>query len=87
MNLVRGEVVWRLHATHGFPLEVSIPLLADRGYCPTWLDLIAAAETDGAKRGPLLRRLDPIIGDSYDAETAAAIRARLQHHHPRLEEA
>ena len=78
MRLVRGEVVWRLHATHGFPLELSIPLLADRGLCPTWFDLLAAAERDGAKRSALVRRIMDIVGDAFDPETAHAIRTKLE---------
>jgi alanyl-tRNA synthetase len=74
MMLIDGADVWGLHATYGFPLELSLPILADRGYIPTWDKLFAAAEADGANPERLLRRVYEIVGDAYDSETATAIR-------------
>ena len=76
-TLVDGARIWELHATHGFPLEMSIPMLADRGYVPTWDRLFAAAERDGANRDRLKRRIHETMGDAYDAETATEMRCRL----------
>ena len=72
-----GGTIWMMHATHGFPLELSIPMLADRDQVPDWVGLIRAALRDGVNLPGLLRRLDAVVGDSYEATTAAAIRQRL----------
>ena len=74
---VPGDQLWALHATHGLPLEVALPLLADRGYVVSWLDLLAAAERDGANRPRLIRRLRDIITDSYEPDFAREVLARL----------
>lgn len=75
MPLIDGAKVWHLHATHGFPLEMSIPLLWDRGIIPTWKELIDSAKRDGAKR--IKDRLSAIIGDTYPPEMKAEMRRRL----------
>lgn len=75
--LVDGAEVWKLHATHGLPLEISIPMLADAGHIPTWDRLVEAAERDGTNRERLMRRLHDIVGDAFDVGTAAAIREAL----------
>lgn len=75
--LVDGERIWWLHATHGFPLEFSIPMLADRGYVPTWDRLVGAAQADGANMEHLGRRLSHAVGDGYPPEFAAEVRKRM----------
>ena len=78
MKLIDGAKIWELHATHGFPIEFSIPLLAERGYCPTWVELVRTALKDGVNLPRLLDRLDSVIGDSYAPGVAAEIRARFK---------
>jgi hypothetical protein len=66
-----------MHATHGLPLEVLLPLLADRGVFPTWDALFRAALADGANLERLHRQIDQAIGDAWAPATAQVIRARL----------
>lgn len=76
-RLIDGAEVWKLHATYGFPLEMSLPILADRSYIPTWDSLLLAADKDGADLPRLCRRLHDAVGDAYPAETALHIREGL----------
>ena len=78
MRLIDGAKIWELHATHGFPIEFSIPLLAERGYCPTWVELVREALKDGVNLPRLLGRLDSVIGDSYTPDVANEIRTRFK---------
>jgi len=77
MVLIDGAEVWKLHATHGFPLDFSIPLIADREGMITWDRLIAAATRDGVNVARLLRQLQDIVGDAYPPSVAEEIRRRL----------
>jgi len=79
MKVVDGALVWKLHATYGFPLELSLPILADRGLVPAWDRLLDAAAADGADVARLIRRLDESCGDAYPPDMADFIRAGLQH--------
>jgi hypothetical protein len=72
-----GEGLWWLHATHGFPLEFSIPMAAERGYVPTWDRFFLAAKRDGANLPVLARRVSDAVGDGYPAEFATGFRERL----------
>lgn len=76
-TVIDGAEVWKLHATFGFPLELSLPLLADRGYVPAWDRLLGAAGADGANVPRLLRQLHEIVGDAWPVGVATEIRARL----------
>ena len=77
-RVVDGKTVWVWHATHGFPLELSLPLLYAEGRVPSWDRLIAAARADGANVRGLLRRLVDTIRDNYSAGDAQVICARLE---------
>ena len=76
-KLIDGATVWKLHATHGFVVECSIPELAKHGYVPTWDKLIFAAAKDGANLRVLVDRLKGIVIDSYPREFALVIREKL----------
>lgn len=67
--------MWKLHATHGFPIELSIPLIAERGWMIDWMGLMDAAKRDGAN---VTNRLWDIVGDAYPPEIAEGIRGRLR---------
>lgn len=77
MRVIDGAEVWSLHATHGFPIDVSIPMLADRGYVPAWTQLLAAAEQDGANMPRLIDRLIMAVRDGYEPAVARVIAERL----------
>jgi hypothetical protein len=77
MKCVPGNEVWKWHATHGFPLEMSLPLLAERGYVPTWDTLWEGAMKDGANPQTLLRRLQAAAMDAYGREVGQLISDRL----------
>ena len=64
MELIDGEQVWAWHATYGFPLEMSLTILAERGFVPTWDRLLESAKKDGTN---LPRLIDRIIAAAYDA--------------------
>lgn len=74
-RFVDGALVWKLHATYGFPLELSVPFLWDRGFMPTWKELIDAAERDGMKT--IRDRLSAVFGDAYPPDMAREMRERL----------
>lgn len=76
-SLVSGKAVWDLHATHGYPLEMSLADLADRRAVPEWDQLLLAAKADGTNIPRLLRRLDDAVADAYPPEIASVIRRRL----------
>lgn len=77
MKIIDGTQLWALHATHGFPLEVSVPMVGDHDAVPDWLGLFRAARRDGVNVPALVRRLDAIVGDAYPPPIATAIRERL----------
>lgn len=72
-----GRQVWSWHATHGVPIELSIPLLADRGVMVTWQELLTAANEDGANWLTLIPRLQGVVTDAYAGEVASVINNRL----------
>ena len=76
-KLIDGEKVWFWHATHGIPIEFSIPEIAKRGYIPTWDKLLIAAMHDGADIPKLIRRLQGIAVDSYSYDFAKVIQTKL----------
>ena len=77
MRLVSGAEVWRWHATHGVPLEISLPMLADRGLVPTWDTLLDYAHKDGANEKTLIRRLQSAAQDAYGKDVGRVISERL----------
>jgi len=76
-TFIDGETVWKIHATHGFPLELSIPELAERGFMVTWLELLIAAQKDGANLETLIARLEAIACDSYPKHISGPILERF----------
>jgi len=78
MTPINGALVWSLHATHGLPLEISIPMLAERGFVPTWCDILCAAARDGCQWTVLIPRLQDAVADSYPQDYANVVRDRLQ---------
>lgn len=77
MKVIPGNQVWQWHATHGFPLELSLPLLADRGLVPSWDTLLEAARKDGANVRTLVRRLQAAALDAYGRAAGQIISDRL----------
>jgi alanyl-tRNA synthetase len=77
MNILDGKVIWSLHATHGFPLEISIPMIADKGFVPSWDRLLNAAKKDGTNIDRLVGRLQDIARDAYAEPTSNIIAERL----------
>ena len=76
-KLIDGGEVWKWHATHGIPVEFTIPELAKRGFTPTWDKLLTAAMYDGADVPKLIRRLQGIAVDSYSHDFAKVIQMKL----------
>ncbi len=77
MSLIDGKLVWVAHATHGLPLEISLPILFDEGIMPTWDTLLGAAQQDGANIERLVSRLVVIAGDVYPPEVNDVVRQKL----------
>lgn len=77
MKVVSGAEVWRWHATHGVPLEISLPMLADKGLVPTWDALLDSARKDGANEKTLIRRLQSAALDAYGRDDGSVISERL----------
>lgn len=76
-KLIDGEEVWRWHATHGIPLEFTIPEIAKLGFVPVWDKLLLAAMKDGANIPKLIRRLQGIAIDSYPHDFAKVVQKKL----------
>jgi len=66
-----------MHATHGFPLELSLPILAGKGYVPAWDRLLEAARRDGANIARLVSRICSLAGETYGPQGARHIRTWL----------
>lgn len=78
MTLVDGAAIWTLHATHGFPVDLSIPMLASEDCVPTWVPLLEAARRDGADMERLVTRLCEAVSDGYPPDIAAVIVRKLR---------
>jgi hypothetical protein len=78
VNMVDGSAIWRLHATHGVPLDISVPECGRRGIMITWLKLLIAADKDGANWTTLIPRLCTAIEDGYPRELSGPICRRLR---------
>jgi alanyl-tRNA synthetase len=76
-SLIDGEKVWYLHATHGFVVELSLPLLADRGFIPTWDRILDAAESDGVNIRRLVERLKIAAEDAYEPRVSRRVKKGL----------
>jgi hypothetical protein len=76
-EFIDGKVVWDLHATHGLPIEFSIPIIALRGQVPTWESFFRAAKTDGANLRRLADRVAMAVKDSYPRDFALEVEKRL----------
>ena len=72
-----SDLPWRMHATHGISLDLSLPVLADEGFIPAWDLLFEAAAKDGANLSRLSSRICEIVVDVYPPRVAKAIRACL----------
>lgn len=78
MKVIPGELVWCLHATHGFPLELSLPILAAKyDAIPAWRELLDAARADGTNLDRLVRRIQEVAGEAYPPEAASHVREKL----------
>lgn len=77
-HIVDGAQLWALHATRGFPIELSIPLLAAQGYVASWDALLEAAKRDGANMDRLTDRLCEAVADAYPHPIATVIVPRLR---------
>ena len=78
MKTIDGKLIWKMHATHGLPLEIAIPMAASMDYMPTWLDILCAASDDGAIWDTLIPRLQDCAMDSYEDSIAKEICRRLE---------
>lgn len=76
-TFVDGAFLWRMHAQEGFPLELSLPILAGRGQLPTWEPLMRAAIADGMRPERIAARLDAIVGEMFPPAEAGLVRQRL----------
>lgn len=76
-TVLKSNIVWLMHATHGVSLEITIPMLAEKGYVPAWDLLIEAARKDGANISRLIDRLCMIVDDAYKPNVAKVIRHYL----------
>ena len=77
MKLIDGKVIWELHATHGFALELSLPLIFDAGFYPTWYELLSEAQKDGTNVPKLIARLKEIVSDTLPIDDVEKIHAGL----------
>lgn len=77
MKVIDGAAIWRLHAQDGFPVEFSLPMLADRNAVPSWDRLLESAKSDGANILKLVDRLKLAVSDAYAPEAAGHIHRGL----------
>jgi len=76
-ELIQGERVWEIHATHGFVLDICLVELANEGYIPTWDTLLTAAQKDGTNIPRLVKRICQIAEDAYPKRVADVIKDKL----------
>ena len=76
-ELIRGDVVWKMHGTHGFVIDVCLVELAKRGFIPTWDTLLKAAEKDGTNIPRLVQRICQTAEDAYPKRVADVIKEWL----------
>lgn len=60
--------VFYLHNTHGFTLDMSIPMILEQGLMPDWLDIYRSALSQGISWKRLRGILDVAISDSGNIE-------------------
>ena len=77
MQTIDGARIWQIKATHGLPLDMAIQRCASRGFVPTWLELLDAAERDGANIPVLIRELQYCVTEAYEPDFARAVNEKL----------
>jgi hypothetical protein len=77
MNTIGGDIVWRMKATHGLPLDFILARLAKEELIPTWDQLFAAAKADGTNLQKLSRELQFFVRETYPKHIADEINRRL----------
>ncbi len=73
----RRRGVWKLHATHGLPVEMSIMFMGMKGWTATWDQRFVAAKRDGANLPVLARWVSEAVGNAYPPAFVEGFRARL----------
>jgi alanyl-tRNA synthetase len=70
MMLIDGAVIWKLKATHGMPLDMTLDLFWSRRMLPTWAPLLKAAQKDGANIERLVKEIRQIVSNTYPTKIA-----------------
>jgi hypothetical protein len=68
VQVVSGEEIWRLKATHGLPLDFALMELARHDAVPAWDQLLAAARRDGTNMPRLVRELSFSVREAYGVD-------------------
>jgi hypothetical protein len=59
ISLIDGGVVWKLHATHGLPIDFIMDYMWDvYKIIPTFLEILKSAKKDGTNIQRLFKELD-----------------------------
>ena len=73
MKLVDGGELWKLHATHGIPIEIGLIVAQQRGFIPTWDRIVTEAEKDGTNIPRFKRRLLSACRDVYPPDVCSRL--------------
>lgn len=70
-SLIPGELLWRLKAERGVPLDLAFDYLAGKWLLPTWDAFFTAARRDGANLEKLSRDVIFFVRESYPSDVYA----------------
>ena len=70
--------IYRLHETHGIPLEIILAYLAEHKIIPSFLDYYWEAEAAGMKHSRILAKLKEAMLDTYSPDYITEVINRLE---------
>ena len=62
-SVVSGALVFKLQATHGLPLEMTIDMIYGMGAAISWLDFVSTALASGWTQKRIMNRLNEALID------------------------
>ena len=57
--------VYKLCETHGLPLDVILPIMAERNQVPNWINFFQQAQANGMKHSRIIAKLTGPIAEAY----------------------
>lgn len=76
-DIIIFKGVYKLHETHGLPLDAIFICFMESGYLPDWIDLYQNALSAGMKHSRIISKLQDAISDSYGKEMSETVICKL----------